>query len=407
MYEAVITGLGPVAPNGVGKEAFWKALQLGKSGICAITKFDATAYPCRIAGEIPQELIEDRLKNLPDWLPDSMSCKFSVVAVYLALEDAGLSPDEIGSNNSAVYIGAATTDMEVIKRAFDSFSETGMTRPDTLITSVPHTPAAVVGHLLKTYSDVTTISTTCTAGINSIIVGAESIMRGDSKIVIAGGVDTPITPLVVASFCSAGMVPTEYNSKPEQASRPFDHKRQGGILSEGAGVIVIEEKSRALRRKAKIYAKFSGGGQSIALSPEWMKISMYNAMSAALNNANLKPTDIDYICACAPGDPIIDQIESDTIKELFGEHAYKLPISSIKSMIGNPGAAAGPLQVIAGALAIDNNFVPPTVNLERASTGCDLDYVPQVGRISRVNRVMANLRGLSGGFSSMIISDDG
>lgn len=404
MYEAVITGLGPVASNGIGKDIFWEALKAGKSGIREITKFDASAYPCRIAGEIPYEIIKDKLKTLPDWLPDSMSCKLTAIAALLAVEDSGLSLVEISSAKSAVFIGVATTDMEVIRREYDTFLKTGMTRPDTLISSVPHTPAAVVGHMLKSYTNVMSISTTCTSGINSIILGAESIVRGETEIVIAGGVDTPITPQVVASFCSAGMVPTGYNDKPDQASRPFDIKRQGGILSEGAGVVVIEEKNSALRRKAKIYAKYAGGGQSISLSPAWMKKSIFDAMSSALERSNLKPYDIDYICACAPGDQIIDQFESETIKQLFGKHAHNIPISSIKSMIGNPGAAAGPLQAITGAMAIIDNFVPPTVNLEQASPECDLDYVPLRGRCSRINRVMINLRGLSGGFSSLIIS---
>jgi 3-oxoacyl-[acyl-carrier-protein] synthase II len=405
MYEAVITGLGPVAPNGVGKDAFWAAIKTGKSGIRTITKFDASPYPCRIAGEIPDQLIADELKKLPDWLPASMSCKFSVLATILALEDAGLEPDDAGKRDSAIIMGVSTTDMEVVQREYTSFVESGAPRPDSLISAFPHTPAVVVSHYLKSFANVVTISTACTSGLNSIDYAANLIMRGDSDLVIAGGVDTPLTPLVLSGFCSASMVPTEYNHMPDKASRPFDEKRQGGILSEGAGVVVLEEKYAALKRNAHIYASYAGGGFATSISPAWMKRSMISAMKGALTRTNLRQGMVDYINACAPGDLVIDQVETEAIKELLGIEAYNIPISSLKSMIGNPGAAAGPLQVIASVLAMKNRFITPTVNLEKPSQDCDLDYVPEKGRVARVDKVLINLRGFGGGITSMLIKN--
>jgi len=404
-YEAVITGLGPVAPNGVGKEAFWEAIKSGKSGIRTITKFDASAYPCRIAGEIPGELLTDEFKKLPDWLPASMSCKFSVLATILALEDAGLEPDDIGKRDSAVLMGVSTTDMEVVQREYTSFVENGSPRPDSLISAFPHTPAVVVSHYIKSFANVVTISTACTSGLNSIDYAAKMIMRGESDLVIAGGVDTPLSPLVLSGFCSAGMVPTDYNHLPAKASRPFDDKRQGGVLSEGAGVVILEEKTLALKRNARIYASYAGGGFATSISPAWMKRSMITAMKGALTTADLRQGMVDYINACAPGDPVIDQVETEAIKDLFGPEAYNIPVSSLKSMIGNPGAAAGPLQVIASVLTMKNRFISPTVNLEKPSLDCDLDYVPEKGRVARVDRIMINLRGFGGGITSMLIKN--
>ncbi len=404
MYEAVITGLGPVAPNGIGIDMFWEAIASGKSGIRRISKFEAFGYSCQAVGEIPPAWIDGSLKKMPNWLPDAMSCKLSVLAMNLALEDAGLAPKEVENRSSAVYVGVSTTDMEVVQREFTTQLGKGAPREDFLVSAFPHTPATIIAHFLKSTDNVTTVSTACTSGLNSIHYAAECINRGEADIVIAGGVDTPLSPLVLAGFCSAGMVPTEYNDTPEKASRPFDQKRKGGILSEGAAVVILEEKEKALRRGAKIYALYGGGGMSTDIAPSRMKKCMYTAMSKALREACLKPNEIDYICACAPGDLQIDQAETEAIKELFGAYAYNIPISSIKSMIGNPGSAAGPLQVIAASLSINKRFIFPTVNLEQTDASCDLDCVPGKGRIARVKNVMINLRGFGGGISSMVIT---
>ncbi len=406
MREAVITGLGVVAPNGIGKDKFWDAITSGRSGIRRISKFEPLSYPCQVAGQIPPEWLEPELHKLPEWLPDSMSCKLIVIAALDALGDAGLSVDQVSQRNSAIYIGVSTTDMEVVHREYETFKDTGTPRPDSLVSAFPHTPAAVLSHVLKSYNNVVTLSTACTSGLNSVYYGASRIIRGEADIVITGGVDTPLSPLVMAGFCSAGMVPTAFNEAPEEACRPFDSQRQGGILSEGAGVVIMEEKQQALRRGATIYAVFSGGGLSTSISPRWMKSSLVSAMACALEESLLKPQEIDYICACAPGDPVIDQVETEAIREVFGLLAFNIPVSSIKSMIGNPGAAAGPIQVITAALSIEKKFIPPTVNLEEPSAGCDLDYVPAAGRVARVNRVLTNLRGFGGGVSSVVVSSN-
>ena len=403
MDEVVITGLGPIASNGVGKSCFWEAISSGKTGIRMISSFDSSGLPCRIAGEVPPEWLSSANDHYPPGLPDSKSCKYSVLATMLALEDAGLTAD-LADYRTAVYFGVSTTDMEVVQREYQAYSSDGSARSDSLISAFPHTPAVIVAQALKSFKKVITISTACTSGLNSIIFGAEVIARGEADLVIAGGVDTPLSPLVLSGFCSANMVPTGFNDRPKEASRPFDKDRQGGVLSEGAGVVILESRLSASRRNAKIYASFSGSGLSTDMSMMRMKTTIFEAMSLALSEACLNPEDIDYICACAPGDLVIDRIETGAIKDLFELQAGNVPISSIKSMIGNPGAAAGPLQAITAALAIDNNFIPPTVNLVKPGKGCNLDYVPNQGRVARVNRVLINVRGFGGGMSSLVLS---
>ncbi len=407
MKEVVITGLGPIAPNGVGTEMFWEAITSGKSGIRCINKFDPTNYPCHIAGGVLPEWYENKLEGLPDWVPDSKGCKFSVLAAKLALEDAGLTFDEVGKLKSAVYMGVSSLDMETIEGEFLNHMENGFVNPASFSSGFPHFPALIISHLIKCFDNVITLSTTCTSGLTCIYYAAKMINEGEADIVIVGSVDTAITPLALAGFCAAGMVPSEYNDKPQESSRPFDHKRRGGILSEGAGAVILEEKKQALRRNAKIYAVYAGGGLTTAMSPAWMKSYMKDAMSKALSEARLKPEEIDYISACAPGDPMLDANENEAIKDLFGANAYNTPVSSIKSMIGNPGAAAGLLQLISASLSIKNKYIPPTINLEQPDEQCDLDYVPREGRVARVNRVMVNIRGFGGGFTSLIVNQPG
>jgi 3-oxoacyl-(acyl-carrier-protein) synthase len=406
MYQAVITGLGPVAPNGVGKEQFWESIASGRTGIRCVDELVQSECPCHIAGNILPEWIEERSANLPDWLPDSKACRFSMIAAMLALEDAGLTPKDTADRKGAVYMGASSPDMEIYQREYQSFDNGGFIRPDALASAAPHASASAISHLLKMYTNIVTISTACTSGGTCIQYAADLINQGVADIVIAGGVDIPLSPFFISGCSSVGLVPLQYNHKPEYGSRPFDEQRESGVLSEGAGVVVLEEKTTAQRRKAKIYAEYSGGGTFTALSPSWMKNSFIAAMSESLNQSRLRPTDIDYISACAPGHPIIDQVETDAIKDLFGKRAYNIPVSSIKSMIGNPGAASGPLQVIAAALSIEHNYITPTVNLEKCSKDCDLDYIPLEGRVARINRVMINIRGFGGNTSSLVISRD-
>jgi 3-oxoacyl-[acyl-carrier-protein] synthase II len=209
---------------------------------------------------------------------------------------------------------------------------------------------------------------------------------------------------LLAGFCATGLLPTGYNDSPQSASRPFDAKRQGGVLAEGAGVLVLEAEDCARRRGATVYAQISGWGASNTVSPNGLRAAATDCIIQALRSAGLRPEQIDYINAHSPGDPVIDRAETRTIKEIWGKYAYNIPVSSIKSMIGSPLAASGPLQTIAAVLAIQNQFIPPTINYEHPDPRCDLDYVPNRGRAARVGRGLINLQGIGGGNTTLIVS---
>lgn len=403
MREVVITGLGAVAPNGVGNDNFWSALKEGKSGIRRISRFDVSGYPSQIGGEIPPEWIEslESLESRENGRP--WSARLILAAARLALQDAGISQDEFHASQSGIWVGVSTSDMGVVESEYERFRESGFTKPTNVYYSFPHTAASELASALKCPSQVITVSAGCPSGLFSIIYAAESIMQGNTQVALAGGGDAPLTPLAYASFCSAGLMPTTYNDAPQAASRPFDAKREGGVLAEGAGMVVLEDAEHASLRGAKIYARLDGWSISNATSPKQLKASFVASLSGALRKAGLSPVMIDYISAHAPGDKLIDKMETMAIKEVFGSFACNVPVSSIKSMIGNPLAAAGPLQLIATVQIIQHRYITPTINYEYPDPSCDLDCVPNKGRVARVNRALINLHGIGGANASLVI----
>ena len=405
MRDVVITGLGAVAPNGLGKENFWNALIEGKSGIRRITRFDTSGYPSQIAGEIPSEWIEGvepYPKNGRGW-----GTQLVITAAHLALKDANISHEDFASLRSGIWVGISTSDIGVVETAYEYFKENGFSKPTNVYSSFPHAAASELAVELKCSGNVVTLSTGCPSGIFSLIYAVESILSGQTEIALAGGGDAPLSPLAYASFCSAGMLSAKYNHDPEAASRPFDAKRDGGVLSEGSGMILLEDAEHASLRGAKIYGRITGWGMSNADSPRHLKSSIVSSISGALRKACLPAVKIDYISAHAPGDIFIDKMEIKAIKEVFGGHAYNLPVGSIKSMIGNPLAASGPLQVIAAAQVIQNKYIPPTINYEYPDPYCDLDCVPNKGRVARVDTVLVNLHGIGGSNASLVVTGSG
>ena len=403
MRSVVITGLGAVAPNGVGKENFWQALAEGRSGIRRISRFDPAPYPCRVAGEIPGEwLQENGLGQKGD--DCSWSTAYALKAAREALRDAGLNPEAMPDCSLGVYMGTSSTDMGVAEREFAVINNNHTPSAGAIASGFPHAPASQIAREINCKGKVMTISMGCSSGLVSLILAAESILRGEVDLALAGGVDAPITPMLFAGFCATGLLPTGYNDSPQSASRPFDARRQGGVLAEGAGVLVLEAEDYARRRGAPVYAQISGWGASNTVSPNGLRAAANDCIIQALHSAGLIPAQIDYISAHSPGDPLIDRAETRIIKEVWGKYAYNIPVSSIKSMIGSPLAASGPLQTIAAVLAIQNQFIPPTVNYEHPDPRCDLDYVPNRGRAARVGRVLINLQGIGGGNTTLIVS---
>ena len=403
MRNVVITGLGAAAPNGIGKEAYWNALANGVSGIRIISKFDPSPYPCHIAGEIPTAWFKEN-GVVQDEEHFSWSTIYALRALKQALNDAMLPPGSMTGCSTGVYMGISSTDMGVVQQEYSGFLENNQTSTGTVNKSYIHAPASQIAREINCDGNVVTISTGCSSGLYSLILATESIMRGEAEIVLAGGTDAPLTPFFLASLCAAGLLPKGYNDAPEAASRPFDAKREGGVVAEGAGVLVLEEECSARRRKAPIYARICGWGATNTFSPNGLRASACSCMTQALARARFNPGQIDYINAHSPGDPVVDRSETRTIKEVWGKYAYNIPISSIKSMIGNPLAASGPLQVIATVLAMQNQFIPPTVNYQYPDPRCDLDYVPNMGRVARIARALISLQGFGGGNTALIIS---
>jgi 3-oxoacyl-[acyl-carrier-protein] synthase II len=396
--------MGVLAPNGIGLDPFWRTLLRGESGIGPITLFDASAFKSRIAGEVknfePLDYIDQKYK------PRRMArhTQLAFAAMKMALADANFDSARPSIDHPIpVMLGVSTTAMEILEGGFEDLNRRG---PGGVSAGVcdcqPQAVTQVLALALGISARATTISSACPSGLDAIAAAAAMIRKGEADIAIAGGTDAPITPLSMASFTTAGLSSTR-NGDPEHASRPFDRGRDSGVISEGAGVLVIEELESALARGATPYLEITGYGiQGDDFTSEEV-FGMAQTMRAALESAGKLPEEIDYICAYGPGHPSLDIVETDMIKRVFGRAAYSTPISSIKGVTGNPLSAAGPMQVIACGLALRHNLIPPTANLETPDPRCDLDYVPGPARKRTINTALINVRGLGGGNSSLVV----
>ncbi len=404
--RVVITGMGVIAPNGIGLKPFWKSLLEGKSGIGPITLFDASNFKSRIAGEVknfdPFDYIEADLK------PKRMArhTQFAYAAAMMALEDGGLNFKDLPSGGPIpIVIGVSTSALDVIERVFHEVNGPGPDRvsPSALGASKPQAPANVIAHRIGACANAATVSSACPSGLDAIAFAAAMIRSGEADIAIAGGSDAPITPLAMASFIASGLS-SRRNSEPETASRPFDLSRDSGVISEGAGILILENLERAEARGRTPYLEISGYGTQRDLDEKKPASGLEFSMGLALANAGYAPAEIDYISAYGPGHPLLDAIEVEIIKRVFGPRAYLLPVSSIKGVTGNALAAGGPFQVIACALSIRDQMLPPTANYEVADPACDLDCVPNLARKVKLNSALVNVRGLGGSASTMVLS---
>jgi 3-oxoacyl-[acyl-carrier-protein] synthase II len=399
--------MGVLAPNGVGLDAFWDSLVEGSSGIGPITLFDARGYRSRIAGEVknfdPLDYIDPKEK--PRRLARGTQLAFA--ATQCALENARLNLRELRAESWAplpIVMGVGTSAMDILQDGFDSLRDRGPTsiKPFAVGSCAPQAAATFIGRMLGVPSRTSTISSTCVSGLDAVASAAAAIRSGESEIAIAGGADAPITPLAMASFATAGLSSSR-NDEPKRASRPFDRDRDSGVISEGAGVLVLESLEHALGRGIDPYFEITGYGVQTDADPTLPGCGLSTTMSAAMANANHEPEAIDYICAYGTGHPVFDKIELAMIKQAFGRRALTIPISSIKGVTGNPLAAAGPLQLISSAFCFRKNLIPPTANCENLDSDCDLDIVRGRARRAKLNRILLNVRGLGGGNSSMVV----
>ena len=398
--RVVVTGIGLVTPLGIGVEETWQSLCEGKSGVGRITRFDPSELPSQIAAEVkdfdPADFIEKKeIKKMDRFI------QFGIAAAKMAVEDARLEITEAISERVGVYVGAGIGGLPAIESNHIKFLEGGIKKltpffiPMVIINLVSGHIAIMVG----AKGPNSAVVTACATGTHAIGDAFKIIQRGDADIMIAGGTESTISPLAVGGFCAMRALSVR-NDEPEKASRPFDALRDGFVMGEGAGVVILEELTLAEKRGAKIYAEVCGYGMTgdayHITSPAPEGVGAARCMNATLKDAGLSPDDISYINAHGTSTKFNDENESSAIKAVFGKTAYDIPVSSTKSMTGHLLGAAGGIEAVFSVLAIDRSVIPPTINYEFPDPECDLDYVPNKSRASNVDVALSNSFGFGG-----------
>jgi 3-oxoacyl-[acyl-carrier-protein] synthase II len=404
-HRVVVTGLGVVAPNGIGLEPYWRTLLACQSGIRPITLFNTKGYPLQIAGEV-QDFDLSRFTD-GRFNPKRLGrhTQLTLAAAQLAVRDARLERDDFARNAPVpVYVGVSTSAIDLVEHGMERLQTKGPMRvsPYVVSSGLPHAITSTLVESLGIEARGLTISSACQGGIDAVVTAYTTIRTGKADLAIAGGADAPITPLTVACFCASGLMPSRFPS-PEKASRPFDRDRAGGIMAEAAGLLVLENLEHARARGVEPYCELTGYGSCDDAPGVETASGLAKAMSMAIANAGLMPADIEYVCAHGPSDPVIDRVETAMIKQVLGRRAYRIPVSSIKGVTGNPLAAQGPLQVIACAMSWRAGLIPPTANYENPDPDCDLDYVPQRPRRSQMRCCLVNVHGLGGGNCAVVL----
>ncbi len=398
--RVVITGLGVVSSLGLGAERFWRAVKAGETNIDRMSLFDPSSFPCQIAGEV-------RDFRPADWIEAKEArrmarfSQFAVAAARMALEDASLDISPADAHRAGVYLGTGIGSLGTITDEHQQLLQRGPDRvsPFFIPAMLPNMGAAQVSHIfgLKGYNS--TAVTACAASTQAIGEGMEVVRRGAADVMLVGGADASICPLGLAGFCAIRALSTR-NGDPKHASRPFDALRDGFVPGEGSAILVIEELSHAVARGARIYAELVGFASTAdayhVVAPEPEGEGAARAMEEALANAGVRPEEVDYINAHGTSTPLNDATETRAIKRLFGEHAYRVPISSTKSMLGHLLGASGALESVATVMTLFEGFIHPTINLEEPDPECNLDYVPGTGRRAEVRVALKNSFGFGG-----------
>ncbi|MGW2373622.1 MULTISPECIES: beta-ketoacyl-[acyl-carrier-protein] synthase family protein [Kitasatospora] len=411
--RVVITGVGVLAPGGVGVKNFWSLLSEGRTATRGITFFDPSPFRSRVAGEIDFDAEAHGL-GAQEIRRMDRAAQFAVVAAAEALADSGLESSELDPYRTGVSVGSAVGATTGLDREYRVVSDSGRLDLVDHTYAVPHlydylvpsSFAREVAWAVGAEGPATVVSTGCTSGLDTVGYATELIREGTADIMFAGASDAPISPITVACF-DAIKATTPRNDDPEHASRPFDRSRNGFVLGEGAAMFVLEEYERAKRRGAHIYAEVSGfATRCNAFHMTGLRADgreMAEAIRVALDQAQLNPEEIDYVNAHGSGTKQNDRHETAAFKHSLGDHAYRVPVSSIKSMIGHSLGAIGAIEIAACALAIENNVVPPTANLHTADPECDLDYVPLHAREHRTDSVLTVGSGFGGFQSAMAL----
>lgn len=403
----VVTGMGLVTPLGIGMEPFWSGLIAGRSATGPATLCDLSDMASRVVAEVPDFIAHDFMDHR-EARKLSRGSQFAVAAARLAVADARLEINDSNREAIGALVANSATSPPEIESSTKAFFERGPSRinPFHFAASLPHMPACQVAIQLGLLGHSTAIGTACAAGAQAIGEAAEIIRRGDADVMLAGGSEATICRLTIASFLSLRALSTNSDVPPAAASRPFDAARDGFVLGEGAGVLVLERLSDALRRDAPIYGELLGYASSSdayhITAPHPEGAGAARAMRKALVRAGLGPADIAYINAHATSTPAGDIAETMAIKQVFGEHAYRIPVSAIKSMIGHLTSAGGAVEAAATLLALRHGLLPPTINYATPDPACDLDYVPNQARAVPLDIALSNSFGFGGMNSSLV-----
>ncbi len=405
--RVVVTGMGAVTPLGIRAEATWEGMRSGRSGISTITLFDATEFSSQIAGEVhnfdPTRWMEPRQVRHTDRF-----VQFALAAAAMAVEDSGLDFDHSDGRRAGVLIGSGIGGTWTWEEQHRILLEKGPRRisPFFIPMLIMDMASGLIAMRYRAKGPNLAIATACATSAHTLGEAGEIIRRGDAEIMIAGGAEAAVSPLALGGFCSLRAL-SRRNDEPARASRPFDRDRDGFVMAEGAGVVILEEFDHARKRGAPIYGELLGYGASAdayhITDPCPDGEGMARSMEAALCDARISPDEVDYINAHGTATPTGDPAETKALKTVFGDRAYKLPVSSTKSVTGHLLGAAGAVEAIACLCAIRDGVVPPTINLDNPDPECDLDYVPNTARELSIRTTMTNSFGFGGHNAALIL----
>jgi 3-oxoacyl-[acyl-carrier-protein] synthase II len=400
----VVTGLGAVAPNGIGVEPFWDNLTRGVSGVAPIARFDASKHDVQIAGEVkgfdPLNWIEKKEVRKMD-----LFIQYAVAGAQMAFDDAGLKVADDNRDRMGVFVGTGMGGIPALEESHRLLLERGPGRVSAFFipSIITNLGSGQISMRFGMKGPNSCVCTACATGNHAIGDSFRIIQRGDADVMIAGGSEAVITPLTIAGFASMRALSTR-NAEPARASRPFDKDRDGFVMGEGCGVMVLEALEHAQRRGARVYAELVGYGMSADAYHMTMPAldGAVRSMRLCLQDGQLAPSAIDYVNAHGTSTPVGDVNETQAIKEVFGEHARKLAVSSTKSMTGHLLGAAGGIESVITVLAIAKGVLPPTINYETPDPECDLDYVPNTARAAQVRAALTNSFGFGGTNASLV-----
>ncbi|WP_018210998.1 beta-ketoacyl-ACP synthase II [Desulfitobacterium hafniense] len=405
--RAVITGMGVVSPVGSNLETFWNSLITGQSGIDFVTRFDVGDMPTKVAGEIKDFEPTDWLDRKESRHMDRFT-QLAMAAAKMAVQDSGLNLDQVNKERASCIVGTGVGGVTTLEQQKEVLMNKGPGRisPFFIPMLISNMAAGHISLEFGLQGSSLSVATACASATNAIGEAMRLIEHGYADVVLCGGTEAPIVPLAFAGFCAMKAMSTE-KENPREACRPFDARRSGFVMGEGAGILVLESLEHAQKRQARIYAELSGYGSTCdayhITSPAPGGVGAIQSMQTALAGAKMRPEEVDYINAHGTGTNANDSAETAAIKALFGEAAQKVAISSTKSMTGHLLGAAGAIEAIACALTIKNSMIPPTINYGEPDPECDLDYVPNEARQKEVQVALSNTFGFGGHNATIVL----